>query len=145
MKVLLSVLSATALLSTFVFAEPAMMQNQKGQMNHGMMHGKEKMMNAPEKVSQEMGKQEKGMGYGQGQGMMQGNAPEKVSQEMGKQEKGMGYGQGQGMMQGKQKGMDESGGMMGSGKSKGKGMMQGMQQDQNSTMGSGMGKGKGRY
>lgn len=45
----------------------------------GMMKGKgtkgqmdQEMGNAPEKVSQEMGTQGKGMGYGQDQGMMQG-------------------------------------------------------------------------
>ncbi len=66
---------------------------------------KEKFSRMPGKVSNQMGTQEKGMGYGQGQGMMQGNVPEKNSQEMGKQGKGNAYGEGQGMMQGQHKGM----------------------------------------
>lgn len=109
MKALLTIVSASALLmGTFGVAEAASMNQKGGQ-------GK-----APEKVSQEMGKQEKGNAYGEGQGMMQGNGPEKVSHEMGKQGKANAYGEGQGMMQGKHKGMEESSGMMDSGKGKGK-------------------------
>lgn len=50
---------------------------------------KEKFSRVPEKVSQEMGTQGRGMGYGQGQGMMQG------------QHKGQGGGMGSGMGGGK--------------------------------------------
>lgn len=96
MKKLLILLSASALISTFAFAESAVTDQKGGQDRD------------PEKVSQEMGKQDKGNAYGQGQGMMQGK------------HKGMEQGQGQKMMKNQEQGQ----GMMqkqGQGQNKGKG------------------------
>lgn len=93
MKKLVILLSASALISTFAFAESAVMDQKGGQDR------------APEKVSQEMGKQNKGNAYGQGQGMMQGK------------HKGMEQGQGQKMMKNQEQGQT----MMPKGKGGGKG------------------------
>lgn len=160
MKVLLTVLSASALISTFAFAKPAAMNQNNDPIRNEMqkkstdelLEKRGNMHNQQEReaLHNELMAREQKMTKEQKEKF--GKAPEKVSQEMGEQGKGKGYGQGQGMMQGNppekvSQGMGEQG--KGNAYGEGQGMMmqekqkEMMQNKDQSMMGGGKVKSKG--
>lgn len=133
MKVLMTLLSASAVLSTFAFAEPVraaqeIMHNEKVE-THTEMHNRfhdmktDKLLELRgnmhevkerEQLHNELMSRQHTMTEEQKRKF--DRRPDKVSNEMGMQGKGNAYGQGQGMMQGQGKKMMEGGSGMGGGK-----------------------------
>ncbi|MDP2078338.1 MAG: hypothetical protein Q8N01_06255 [Sulfuricurvum sp.] len=112
MKVLLTLLSASAIFSTFAFAEPAQNQNEV-QNRFRTMNTNELLENRGamtqqrdrEQLHNELMSRQNTMTNEQKEKFMR--RPDKVSNEMGMQGKGNAYGEGQGMMQGQGKKMME--------------------------------------